>query len=322
MGIKNPEISILSNHCEPLSNRPESPDLFAFESRLAPAFDILRHKATSTPTAIALYGSKGTGRTTALRWLMEQSNEWNQIPQDTRDGHPQIIPVWVSAPHLKDQAYPERGIVSNMALKCLNQPQETEAKQTLLQQLVESGAEALGHGFASQIQKLAAQWEMNNLPATGLPADEAMASESCLAVLSNWLKHQNANLRIVVFIDGLDHCPPHVAMSVLDAIGLQFRSGDFVFVVGLDDAIAQKMIARQQREYGYEDGEARPYLSRIFPVECQIAPSRLQLKNFYEHQLNLLTKRAVNCLNAICRRNKKNISKPPFFAWRKTIPEK
>jgi Leucine-rich repeat (LRR) protein len=299
--IQKPQISVLPDHD---NNVATTPDLFALESRLSPVFDVLRHKETSTPTAVALYGQKGTGRTTALHWLLKQSDDWNQVSKEDRAGHPQLISVWISAPHLRDDGCPEKGIVSNMALKCLEHPQENETKQEFLRQLVESGAENLGHHLAFRLKQLAKQWKMDNLPPSPaqlpnpeLPTSGATVCESCLALIEEWMERQDSNLRMALFIDGLDHCRPNVTMRILDTLGLRFQSGAFIFVVGLDDTTAKKMILLQHQEYGAGEVEAQQYLNRIFPIECQITPSKLQLKNFYDYQLNRLNEKTEQLLD-------------------------
>ena len=59
-----PEMTILADH--PARAETSSPDLLGLESRLSAVFDILRHKNTSCPITIAVYGDWGTGKTSAM----------------------------------------------------------------------------------------------------------------------------------------------------------------------------------------------------------------------------------------------------------------
>ena len=94
--ISAPKFTIFSDHTD-----PAGADLFSFKSRLSPIFDVLRHKKTAAPLSMAVYGSSGTGKTTALEWLEHRLEPWNAMPEIERNGHPSVLPVWFR-PHPAD----------------------------------------------------------------------------------------------------------------------------------------------------------------------------------------------------------------------------
>ena len=70
-----PRMTILSDH--PIlrvgeEEKRREPDSFMLESRLGAVYDIIRHKNTRAPLAIAVYGDWGTGKSSAMRWLSDQ----------------------------------------------------------------------------------------------------------------------------------------------------------------------------------------------------------------------------------------------------------
>jgi len=93
--------------------------------------------------------------------------------------------------------------------------------------------------------------------------------------------------RIVVFIDDLDRCLPGSALQVLESMKLFFDLEGFVFVVGLDRAVVEEVVASKFRsanngtsagENGGESAirEARVlgenYIEKIFQVPYTLAP--------------------------------------------------
>jgi hypothetical protein len=91
-------------------------DQLDLQARLASTFDILRHKNTRCPLAIAVYGDWGTGKTSAMRWLETRLHEWNQVDAPDRKGHPRAYPVWFDPwrYHSKEEVW--RGIIAEVIL--------------------------------------------------------------------------------------------------------------------------------------------------------------------------------------------------------------
>jgi hypothetical protein len=93
---------------------------------------------------------------------------------------------------------------------------------------------------------------------------------------------QDADRRIVVFVDDLDRCLPENALQVLESMKLFFDVQGFVFVVGLDHEVVQQVIdlkyGRQvDSDASVESGrESRvsgeEYIKKVFQVPYQLAP--------------------------------------------------
>ena len=109
-----PEMTILADH--PARAEASSPDLLGLESRLSAVFDILRHKNTSCPITIAVYGDWGTGKTSAMRWLETKLSHWNMQSKADRKEHPRVHPVWFDPwrYHTREEVW--RGIIAEVIL--------------------------------------------------------------------------------------------------------------------------------------------------------------------------------------------------------------
>jgi hypothetical protein len=93
---------------------------------------------------------------------------------------------------------------------------------------------------------------------------------------------EEADRRIVVFVDDLDRCLPENALQILESMKLFFDLQGFVFVVGLDQEVVQQVI---DLKYG---GDASPgsgteratasrvsgdeYMKKIFQLPYRLAP--------------------------------------------------
>jgi energy-coupling factor transporter ATP-binding protein EcfA2 len=98
--------------------------------------------------------------------------------------------------------------------------------------------------------------------------------------------------RIVVFVDDLDRCLPQGALEVLETMKLFFDLEGFVFVVGLDQAVVERIIDIKYRkeaagggvveEEGYEIRGA-DYIKKIFQLPYAVAPVAVtQLDEFLD----------------------------------------
>ncbi|QZY28969.1 KAP family P-loop NTPase fold protein [Nocardioides coralli] len=77
--------------------------------------------------------------------------------------------------------------------------------------------------------------------------------------------------RIVVFVDDLDRCLPHQALTVLESMKLFFDTPGFVFVVGLDERVVQsavrsKFVGEQLADDEDQAQLERDYLKKMFQV--------------------------------------------------------
>jgi hypothetical protein len=99
------------------------------------------------------------------------------------------------------------------------------------------------------------------------------------------------NRRIVVFIDDLDRCLPQGALEVLEAMKLFFDLPGFVFVVGLDQTVVERMIdlkyIDQRLQVDGKEGSVNyqirgaDYIKKIFQLPYAVAPVAVnQLEEF------------------------------------------
>ena len=93
-----PRMTILSDH--PILREDEKDqdgrehDSFMLHSRLGAVYDIIRHKNTRAPLAIAVYGDWGTGKSSAMRWLSDELGKWSKLSKTKREGHYRARTVW------------------------------------------------------------------------------------------------------------------------------------------------------------------------------------------------------------------------------------
>jgi hypothetical protein len=86
--------------------------------------------------------------------------------------------------------------------------------------------------------------------------------------------------RVVIFVDDLDRCQPANALEVLDSMKLFFDVEGCVFVVGLDQEIAEKAVARK---YQMPDHDTEPtldgaqYIEKLFQVHFNLPRLGIQM---------------------------------------------
>jgi len=89
--LTKPKFTVLSD--KPLDEDDDlAAENFDLDYRLGPVFDIIRNEETKPPLAVAIYGSWGTGKTTAMRWLDGLLEKWNT--SNKSKGHITTRNVW------------------------------------------------------------------------------------------------------------------------------------------------------------------------------------------------------------------------------------
>ena len=122
--IEPPRMTILSDHPilrEDDPSKEREPDSFGLQSRLAAAYDILRHQNTQTPIAIAIYGDWGTGKSSAMRWLCNQLAVWGEQKVD-RQGHMKLRTVWFDPWKYQKREEVWRGLIAEVILNSIDMP--------------------------------------------------------------------------------------------------------------------------------------------------------------------------------------------------------
>jgi ABC-type phosphonate transport system ATPase subunit len=233
--------------------------------------------------AVGIFGTWGSGKTTLMRAIEDRLK-----PQSD------IVTVWFTAWRYEKE---EHLIVP--LLDVLREELERRAvEETVAGQAAASptrrAAEAVaraGRAFLAGVKLSAkavgveASWE----PAKtieALQSDEIKASDplsfyhAAFVMLRQAISDFSAggSRRIVVFVDDLDRCLPANALDVLESMKLFFDVEGFVFVVGLDHAIAELAVlhkyAEQDNRFAQRDGgtskdttvSGTDYIKKIFQV--------------------------------------------------------
>lgn len=276
-------------------------DQLHLETRLASTFDILRHKNTRCPLAVAVYGDWGTGKTSAMRWLETRLKEWNQLDAPKREGHPRAYPVWFDPwrYHSKEEVW--RGIIAEVILALfrvgnLNHenvlPRMVQAVKkfggflgrsfihAVANMEFEAGGKAKLPGVAEGEMKFSASgemfrdiWEEYDKAAHPHKAHLNQFEDMLRTWVTDFLGPQAPSdkkargitrepARLVLFIDDLDRCLPEVTLEVIEALKLYLNIDHLVFVVGLDD--------------------------KVFQVDLRIPPSEAQMPGYMRTQIDAL----------------------------------
>ncbi len=115
-------MTILSDLAVANRDRDDSePDQLKLEIRVGPAFDIIRHKGTDTPLAVAVTGTWGSGKTSAMRWLKSGLERWSEKDnKKTRGQHPVMHTVWFEPwkYHTRDDVW--RGLIAETIIHCID----------------------------------------------------------------------------------------------------------------------------------------------------------------------------------------------------------
>ena len=221
--------------------------------------------------AVGIFGSWGSGKTTLMRAI--------QRHLASRDD---VVTVWFTAwryerePHL---------IVP--LLDVLREELDGLAReQAAMSRPARTAAAAIGRAgraflagltVSARVPGVQAQLEPGKMLAA-LKAEQDNGSESLsfyqagFVMLRDAIREFSADgtRRVAVFVDDLDRCLPSNALDVLESMKLFFDVEGCVFIVGLDQAIAERAVAVK---YGTLDGVSPQaavsgidYVKKIFQV--------------------------------------------------------
>lgn len=347
-----PQITILSDHAS--QDRSEDQmandsvatladkDQLNLETRLASTFDILRHKNTRCPLAVAVYGDWGTGKTSAMRWLETRLNEWNTLDDPKRGGHPRAYPVWFDPwrYHSKEEVW--RGIIAEVILSLfrVNHLNHENALPRMVQAVkkfggflgrsfihamanleIEAGGKAKVPGFAEGEMKFTAKgemfrdiWEEYEKAAQPQKAHLNQFEDTLRTWVTDFLGPQEPSkrkannvtrepARLVLFIDDLDRCLPEVTLEVIEALKLYLNIDHLIFVVGLDETVVRSVVAQHYSKAGVDIAKAGRYLDKIFQVDLRIPPSEAQMPNYMKTQIAALNEATGGYWNEIMERS-------------------
>ena len=269
-----------------LDDPAEHPGL-GFDDYAAALAEMIVHSRAEF--AIGIFGSWGSGKTTLMRTI-----------EKILAGDPSVVPVWFAA-----WRYEKDPNLILPLLDVLREALEAEAAgQSGWARDAASAVSRAGLAFLAGLQLSA------SLPGAGADLDIAKMIESIKAgrkhpralsfyhagfrMLSDAIRGLSAGgaRRVVIFVDDLDRCLPANALDVLESMKLFFDVQGCVFVVGLDQEIAERAVAVKYRDIAADTGlvadEATPpepnisgtdYVKKMFQVPFalpRISTSQLQ----------------------------------------------
>ncbi|MCK4873873.1 MAG: leucine-rich repeat domain-containing protein [Phycisphaerales bacterium] len=337
--IAPPEMTVLSDQA--ISHDPKDTygaDQLDLGKRLGPVFDVIRHRNTQTPMAIAVSGGWGTGKTSAMRWMQGRLTQWSD--QTDRNGHPAIRTVWFDPwkYHERDDVW--RGLIAEVIIHCIDVNEVTP--QRLISATKQFGA-FLGRGFLHALSSVAVEAK---LAGVGVDVKGTLVRDiydeyertahpergylnEFEQTLRRWVKDSitEEKERLVIFIDDLDRCLPDVALEVLEALKLYLDIPDLIFVLGVDREVVDAVVKKHYTDQGVTGDKSARYLDKMFEIEVSVAPSEGQVRGYLDKQierLNEITKTDDDGLGYWDRMFEGRGDDPPEHTpkeWRATIQE-
>lgn len=245
-----------------------SPQL-GFQAYATALSDIIRG---STPEfAVGIFGSWGTGKTTLMR----------QIERGL-DNDPTVVTAWFTAwryerePHL---IVPMIDVLREaLDERAEKEPPAGAARQAAGKLRRAGRAFLAGLTLSAKVPGVELQLDpgkvMQELQSGPDPGREALSFyHAAFLMLREAIEDFSAGgtRRVVVFVDDLDRCLPTNALDVLESMKLFFDVQGCVFVVGLDQAIAERAVAQKYALGDSSAAEQSPvsgvdYLKKIFQV--------------------------------------------------------
>ncbi len=311
--LQPPEMTILADHAILRDEDPEpwrEGDAFGLVAKLGAVFDILRHRRTQTPIAVAVCGDWGTGKSSAMRWLREELRRWNDQPADRRKGHALVETVWFDPWKYHSREDVWRGLIAEVIVHCIkvchlrreNVPQR-------LRQAAKQFGRFLGRSFLHALAnvEVKATTGATEVSVSGevfrdvidefhkIDHPEKAFLNDFEATLTQWVKDffpqrrdDHPPQRLAVFIDDLDRCLPEVTLEVLEALKLYLNIPGLMFVVGLDRQVVDAVVRQHYAQHNLGADKARHYLDKMFQVEIDIPPSARQVAEFLRGQIDNL----------------------------------
>lgn len=316
--LQPPRMTILSDHpilreaSDERKADDREDDSFELISRLGTIYDIIRHKNTRTPIAMAIYGDWGTGKSSAMRWLAEQLTRWSQQSARQRKDHFRCRTVWFEPWKFQKREDVWRGLIAEVILNSI------DPKKASIQTVVSAAKKftgLLGRSFVTALSAIkltgSAEKEIDVGPVKGKVGGEVEIDLEALtriaedyqktthpekaylnefeSTLKEWVRTSlGKDERMVLFIDDLDRCLPDVVLEVLEALKLYLNIPQLVFVIGLDRDVVRSVVRKHYATTGLGEHKAASYLDKIFQVEIDVPPSERQMEGYFERQVERL----------------------------------
>jgi len=296
-------MTILSDHPILREDEPSAarePDSFLLASRLGAVFDIIRHRGTRPPLAIAVYGDWGTGKSSAMRWLSEELIRWSESGEHA--GHCRIRTVWFDPWKYQQREDVWRGLIAEVILNAID---IKKASLRTVQNAAKKFGLFLGRSFLNALssvelsagaEEVGGKATVNLEGLTKIAEDYRQTAHPEKAYLNefehalkDWVNGAlAADERMVIFIDDLDRCLPEVVLEVLEALKLYLDIPRLIFVVGLDRDVVEAVIRQHYKKQELDPRKAAQYLAKMFQVELDIPPSQTQMEGYLSRQIEQL----------------------------------
>ncbi|MGH2549921.1 MAG: KAP family P-loop NTPase fold protein [Thermomicrobiales bacterium] len=224
--------------------------------------------------AVGIFGSWGSGKTTLMRAIKKRL-----------EIHDDIVTVWFTAwryekePHLivplLDVLREE--LEQRAAAEPTDQDDKSATRKAAVAIARAGRAFLAGVKLSAKVPGLEGSWEPSKT-IEALKSSEVKASDplsfyhAAFVLLRNAICDFSAGgaRRIVVFVDDLDRCLPANALDVLESMKLFFDVEGFVFVVGLDQEIAELAVLHKYADQGSAPDSSpvsgNDYIKKIFQV--------------------------------------------------------
>ena len=255
----------------PVGNFAEDDDELGFDVYARVLSQAIR--SSRGPMAIGIYGEWGEGKT-SLMHLIKRS-------LDTEDS--EIATVWFNAWRYTKEKHP----VFPLAISIIDALEKNKKLSGKAREKANSIVGALSSLVSGVKLKIAAKNEFIGEVQVEYDPDKALQREkkrqgSSKAFSSLYFdvfrQLEEVNLgtegeKVVVFIDDLDRCMPHHAITLLESIKLTFGITGFVFVLGVARASLDSYVERiYKEEYGIKKFDGAAYLDKIIQLSFFIPP--------------------------------------------------
>lgn len=265
---------------------------------MGPILDIVRHPLTRTPLAVAVYGTWGAGKTTAMKWLHALLDIWNKEKEEEEKDAIHVTPVWFYPWKYQSKEDVWRGLVAEVIIESLKVSNPTMAKVT-------NAAKRFGMFLGRSFVHVLAGLKLKAGVPGGAEVELSLAGIRDILeeyrevdhpeggylnefedTLRSWVQESlGKNGRMIIFIDDLDRCMPEVALQVLEALKLYLNIENLIFVVGVDREVIDTLVSEHYKDLGLNPEKSANYLAKMFQVEVTLEPSEGQVEAFLDEQL-------------------------------------
>jgi hypothetical protein len=237
---------------------------------------------TPGPFTVGVFGERGTGKTSLLRLI-----------EDFLSTRRNVITVWFDAWRFESEEQPIVPLVATI-VRAIEQNDDFSAS------LGDQGADflralrAVAYGFGAEskarvtipeggeIEAPRAARDMinrfeKNTPEP--PLDRSLFFEAFQQLSKVRIPEEK---RVVIMIDGLDHCSPDKAIQLLTSIKSVLAQPDFIFFLGVVKGIIEGYLQRKYQEGdGVAGSQGSAYLDKIVQLPFYIPPHRNRMPSLW-----------------------------------------